>query len=86
MSKSTRRRPGTPTRPAAWRRRLTRLEAVDRIRETEASDDPAPLGYTRCDRCPVVIVDGFDPEEAAETASARQAIRLHILFCPGRAA
>jgi hypothetical protein len=98
VSKSTRRRPGTPTRPAAWRRRqaltafiaeefgLTRLEAADRIREAEASDDPAPLGYTRCDRCPVVIVDGFDPEDAAETASARQAIRLHILFCPGRAA
>lgn len=97
MSKSTRRRKGA-VRPAAWRRRqalavfiaeefgLTRLEAAERIREAEASDEPAPLGYTACDRCPVVIVDGFDPEDPSETASARQAIRLHVLFCPGRAA
>lgn len=97
MGKSTRRRNKAP-RPAAWRRRqaltafiadefgLTPLEAADRIRQVEASDGPAPLGYTRCDACPAVIVESFDPDDEADMARARRAVRLHALFCPGRAA
>ncbi|KPC86277.1 hypothetical protein ADL35_12405 [Streptomyces sp. NRRL WC-3753] len=96
MAKNSRR--SGPQRPAAWRRRqaltafiadefgLTRLQAADRIREVEASDEPTPLGYTPCDRCPAVIVESFDPDDEADMARARRAVRLHALFCPGRAA
>lgn len=97
MPKSSRRRSGgRPARPAAaWRRRqaLTRFiadefglslpEAADRIRQVDASGTPAPLGHTPCDRCPAVIVDSFDPQDEADVARARQAVRLHTLFCQG---
>lgn len=99
MPKNGRRRSSAaPRRPAAWRERraiaefvadefgLSRLQAVEDIREIERTGVRAPLGYTSCDDCRVLVVEEFDPEDPAQVASARQAVRLHVLFCPGRGA
>lgn len=98
MPKSSRRRKGAGPRPvSAWRERralaelvtqefdVTRPEAVDLIREVEASSAPARLGCVSCDDCHTLIVAEFDPADPDQVESARQAVRLHVLFCPGRA-
>ncbi|MEH0547315.1 hypothetical protein QA802_30780 [Streptomyces sp. B21-105] len=99
MPKNGRRRSSAaPPRRAAWRERralaefvadefgLSRPQAVKDIHEVERTGVRAPLGYTPCDDCRVMIVEEFDPEDPAQVAYARQAVRLHAQFCPGRGA
>lgn len=85
----------TPRRRAAWIRTrslatviteehgVTRVQAGELIAAAKADDGPVPDGCTDCDRCGVRVVEKFNPSVPAELADARQAARLHLLFCTG---